>query len=1254
MKRMINKALPLFLSLTLVLSLFAPYAGRTEAATAAPNVGQMVSKTVNWYESGSKQITSWWELVALWGAGVNLNDGSWTLPTWIETEDAKLTTSDYSTTYIQYIFGMLAVGKDPANAWGKRNLYEELASQQNADSGSFGSANRHMWAMLALDTGAKLGSDVGAWSSSTNKQKALDYLLSVRTSDGGFTFFGSKYDPDMTGMGLLVLGNYQSDSAVQEAITKIKQLLRSEQLSKDSFTYLGGNSNSIATVIAGLVAIGEDVQSANWTKNDTTAVHGLADYQLVDGGFKFTSAETEANGMATYQSLIALTDIQQKKSVWHRLAEYKPVSAFVQVAGDGTSIYEKKSVSVVQASRPATALDALTTALAAANISYKVVDSSYGKYVESINGLKEGKLNGWDGWVFTVNKKPIMMGAAAYELQAGDEVKFFYSRYPNLTSSTPLFVGSIDPSTVITLAGDEFTDEAETLANWSINTGDTGLAVTEIELVTEQEARISFEGTVKQGEISLTALGGSTVSKSDTSPFKLNVKHGPVDITFQVVGPLGSIYSEAAVTVAGGTNPATALDALQQALDAAGTSYKVVDSAYGKYVESIDGYQAGMYKGWDGWMYSVNGKSPNVGAAQYELQENDFVKFYYSRYPVISTASRIEKGTVDPELTVSLVGDELTVKATDKDNWNVSVGNTGLLVNEIEKLDNQTAKIKFSGTAQIGSLSIKAKPAAVVSGTESNAVSVSVPLKLDGTQASELTVDPAEKSLFIESDEQDNTSNVFTLKFAQPELPQLTATRGNTVLEIPAGTEVTSDWASGELQIPQTLSTTETGLDTKLNNALASSGKKVDAVLARIKVGASESITFNQHVTLTLKGQGTREAGFIAANGSFTPIAKYADSTDRADDVYSYNNNGDLIIKTKHFTEFLAYATVALPDNSGGGTVPIVNAITFSVEKRTIGQGDIVASQSLTLQAGDTAFTALKRALDAKGIAIEYTGSGATIYVAGIDGLREQDPAHGEGSGWMYSVNGKFPNVSAGVYELKNGDVLRFQYTKDLGKDLGAGYEPETGPKDPTDGQNPGSGTTPGTEPEEPGVGTEPVVYKDADKISAWAAAAVQKATELGFMEGTSSTAPTFEPQRELTRAEFAKLIVKLSGKSAGNASAAGFADVPANSWYAGYVAAAKQAGFISGVTATTFAPNASITREEMAAVIVRLKGLQAANSPQAAIKDRAEVSAWAKAYVNTAYEQGFMLGSNGFFNPKDAVTREMAAVVLVRLYENN
>jgi hypothetical protein len=73
-----------------------------------------------------------------------------------------------------------------------------------------------------------------------------------------------------------------------------------------------------------------------------------------------------------------------------------------------------------------------------------------------------------------------------------------------------------------------------------------------------------------------------------------------------------------------------------------------------------------------------------------------------------------------------------------------------------------------------------------------------------------------------------------------------------------------------------------------------------------------------------------------------------------------------------------------------------------------------------------------------------------------------------------------------------------------------------------------------------------------------------------------------------------------------------------------------------------------------MAAVIVRLKGLQAANSPQAAIKDRAEVSAWAKAYVNTAYEQGFMLGSNGFFNPKDAVTREMAAVVLVRLYENN
>ncbi|WP_339252240.1 DUF4430 domain-containing protein [Sporosarcina sp. FSL W8-0480] len=119
---------------------------------------------------------------------------------------------------------------------------------------------------------------------------------------------------------------------------------------------------------------------------------------------------------------------------------------------------------------------------------------------------------------------------------------------------------------------------------------------------------------------------------------------------------------------------------------------------------------------------------------------------------------------------------------------------------------------------------------------------------------------------------------------------------------------------------------------------------------------------------------------------------------------------------------------------------PSEDVVTLSVEKRSIGQGDIITPLSIMLQSGDTAFTLLKRLVDEKGISIEYTGSGAELYVKSIDGLGEFD--NGPLSGWMYSVNGTFPDYSAGNYTLKNGDVIRWQYTTDLGKDLGSSYAP--------------------------------------------------------------------------------------------------------------------------------------------------------------------------------------------------------------------
>lgn len=98
--------------------------------------------------------------------------------------------------------------------------------------------------------------------------------------------------------------------------------------------------------------------------------------------------------------------------------------------------------------------------------------------------------------------------------------------------------------------------------------------------------------------------------------------------------------------------------------------------------------------------------------------------------------------------------------------------------------------------------------------------------------------------------------------------------------------------------------------------------------------------------------------------------------------------------------------------------------------------GIILSTMKVDIESGDTVFDVLVKATSKKGVHMEYTGSGSSIYVEGIDNLYEFDG--GKDSGWMYSVNGVYPNYGCGSYKLKGNEVIKWNYTCDLGKDLGA------------------------------------------------------------------------------------------------------------------------------------------------------------------------------------------------------------------------
>ncbi|GAA0136355.1 hypothetical protein YSY43_31960 [Paenibacillus sp. YSY-4.3] len=548
-KNGMKRSLPVWMSFVLLLSLVNPQLAKAAGGANNTQLNSMIASTMDYYAkqysdaSSTKRIESWWELVAIWGAGADLQDGKWRLPSW-ETTAPNLAANNTGTEHIRYIFGLLAMGKDPAHAWETdRNLWAELAAQQNPATGAIGGVNKHIWAMLALDAGVKLGANVGTWDDAAAK-KALDYLLSCQYADGGFglTPTGSSGDTDMTGMALLALGNYQGQSAVDSAIQRAKELLKQRQLDNGGFNSpgtwgSGDNSNSLSTTVSGLVAVSDDALSSEWIKNGHSVLDAYALFQMADGSFKWKAADARMNSMSTEQALIALLDIQHGQSTWYRIAEAAPVqpsiSAQLQVTGMDSELYASQIVTVSPNGGEVTALDVMKQGLdtAVPPISYSITGSGSNAYVTEIGGQVAGTLGGWDGWMYTVNGVAPWVGAGEYVIQPGDQVHFYYSRWASISAAAlEISHGASNPAIEIKLVGDTFTPAAGQVNYWLIDTGTTGLQVAGVTMSNNQQANIAFAGQAAEGIITVQALAGALAgqSESETVSVVVPASAGPV------------------------------------------------------------------------------------------------------------------------------------------------------------------------------------------------------------------------------------------------------------------------------------------------------------------------------------------------------------------------------------------------------------------------------------------------------------------------------------------------------------------------------------------------------------------------------------------------------------------------------------------------------------------------------------------------------------------------------------------------------
>jgi hypothetical protein len=181
------------------------------------------------------------------------------------------------------------------------------------------------------------------------------------------------------------------------------------------------------------------------------------------------------------------------------------------------------------------------------------------------------------------------------------------------------------------------------------------------------------------------------------------------------------------------------------------------------------------------------------------------------------------------------------------------------------------------------------------------------------------------------------------------------------------------------------------------------------------------------------------------------------------------------------------------------------------------------------------------------------------------------------------------------------------------------------------------------------------VEFGDTASVKAWAGRQIQVAASKGILEGRAEKA--FDPNGLVTRAEFAKMIVKTF--SLENASATeSFSDVNDSDWYKVYVASAVKNGIVNGKEAGKFDPNGNITRAEMAVMSSRALALKGVSLSPAKVEealkgftDASAINSSLKDGVALAASEGIVIGEEGnTFNPNANSTRAQAAVVIYRL----
>lgn len=185
-----------------------------------------------------------------------------------------------------------------------------------------------------------------------------------------------------------------------------------------------------------------------------------------------------------------------------------------------------------------------------------------------------------------------------------------------------------------------------------------------------------------------------------------------------------------------------------------------------------------------------------------------------------------------------------------------------------------------------------------------------------------------------------------------------------------------------------------------------------------------------------------------AASGTGNGNVTYSDGTAEGQDEYQTSpvpegmqnpvEPGEITVdKSKKQTCYLTISCATVLDN--------MENLTEGKEKLIPSDGVIYATRQVTFYEGETVFDVLLRETKNNRVHMEYSFNPLfnSNYIESIHNLYEFDC--GKSSGWMYNVNGWYPNYGCSRYLVQEGDEIQWNYTCDLGRDLGANWMDQNG-----------------------------------------------------------------------------------------------------------------------------------------------------------------------------------------------------------------